>query len=89
MKIFTTVLMVFAIMLAIPFVNSTIPSAGPSVAAQSVAQKSKRKGRYVVRRTWNGSRWVTRKVYVGSRRTGKRSWKAGRKVVSRSKKVVR
>ena len=74
-----------AMLLSIPFFGSaTSPDGSSTVAAQSVAKRTKRKSRYVVRRTWDGTKWTTRKVRVGGRKT----WKGGRKVVSRTKKIL-
>jgi hypothetical protein len=73
---------------SIPFVAGSVASGESSVNAQSVAKRTKRKGKYVYRRTWDGTKWTTRKVRVGTRPARKKTWRTGRKVVSRSKKVI-
>ncbi|HEX6124011.1 MAG TPA: hypothetical protein VFZ23_01435 [Pyrinomonadaceae bacterium] len=88
MKILTAIIVSTAILLAVPFTAPVLSSGGSSIAAQSVAKRTKRKGRYGVRRTWNGTKWVTTKVRVGTKSPRRKTWRTGRKVVSRTKKVI-
>ena len=87
MKTLSAVFLSTALLFSVPFLGS-ISSDGSSAAAQSVATRGKRKGRYVVRRTWNGTRWVTTKVRVGTRSPRRKTWRTGRKIVSRTKKII-
>ena len=81
-------LVVVLMLISVPFIAAPLSNEAGAVSAQSIATRSKRKGRYVYRRTWDGTKWTTRKVRVGTRSTRRKSWRTGRKVVSRTKKIL-
>ncbi len=72
MKKVLAVIFAAAMLASIPFIGSSIGSSGDaSISAQTVTVKRKRKrgiarrtyrgGKYVVRRTWDGTKWVSKK----------------------------
>ena len=67
--------------------GSTAFTPTTSAASTQVVRKSKRKGRYVVRRSWNGTKWVYRTTRVKTHSPRRKTWRTGRKVVSRTKKI--
>ncbi len=94
MKNFAAVFLSALMLLSIPVFGSAASSTETSVIASQVVSTTKRKTRYVGRkskkvgrRTWNGTKWVystsARKTYTPRRKT----WRTGRKVVSRTKKI--
>ena len=94
MKIFAAVFFSAIMLFSINVFGSTTSSTGSSVSASQVVRTTKRKTRYVGRkskkvgrRTWNGTRWVYSKSAAKTHRPRRATWRSGRKVVSRTKKV--
>lgn len=88
--VFLSALMLFSI----TAFGSEVPSSESSASATQVVSTTKRKTRYVGRkskkvgrRTWNGTRWVYSKSAAKTHSPRRKTWRTGRKVVSRTKKI--
>ena len=93
--------LLFAVIMipGLAFVGEAIPGGSfpYTVAAQTVTARSSRpsvgrriyrKGRWVVRRTWDGTKWVSRRVWIGAKWTGRKTWRGTKKVGRAIKRVV-
>jgi len=94
MKIFAAAFVSAMMLLSIPVFGSGFSSTDSSVSASQAVTYTKRKTRYVGRkskkvghRTWNGTRWVYSRSASKTRTVRHKTWRGGRKVVSRTKKI--
>ena len=94
MKILAAVFFAATMLLSIPVFASTPVSSELSISGSQVVETTKRKTRYVGRkskkvgrRTWNGTRWVYSRSASKTRPVRRKTWRTGRKVVSRTKKI--
>jgi hypothetical protein len=88
MRMYAAALMAILAFLSINS-DASAPPAGNPVPEAQVVSKSKKKTRYVVRRTRRGGKWVYIKTRVKSRPVRQKTWRTGRKAVSRTKKVFK
>ncbi len=56
---------------------------------RSLASKTYRGGRYVVRRVWDGTKYVSRKVWVGTKYAGRKTYQGGKYVGRKTVKGTR
>ena len=94
MKVFAAVFIAGLMFVSVPVAGFASSSAESSVAAAQVVRTTKRKTRYVGRkskkvgrRTWNGTRWVYSRSAAKTHTPRRKTWRTGRKVVSRTKKI--
>ena len=94
MKTIATVFISALLLLSTPALAGESSSTHLSLEAAQVVSTTKRKTRYVGRkskkvgrRTWNGTRWVYSRSAAKTRSPRRKTWRTGRKVVSRTKKI--